>query len=203
MSTFLNIFTPFYTWCTKLGERLNVQDKFFDYYKDYFQDKSVCMNVFLIAILVSLIVSVLYYLCCHTSFAAAKRYIWGIVLGLNFILIMAITPYYIVGKYDETGLYAGDKHTLLFNSAKTTMEGKLSLVEDDDYRSKITQTAEDFAQKFKATSKIKTTAIGMFTMEEKIPVQMSLMNAIYGTIFFFLFSLIFKRFTTHGKAIPF
>ena len=38
--------------------------------------------------------------------------------------------------------------------------------------------------------------------EESLPLELSVMNAFYSILFYFIFSLLFKNHTTHGKAIP-
>ena len=38
--------------------------------------------------------------------------------------------------------------------------------------------------------------------EELLPMEIALVNAFYSILFYLLFSLLFKKHTTHGKAIP-
>lgn len=203
MFTFLNIFTSFFTWSTALGERLKNYDEFLDYYKNYFQDTSVCGNVLLVALIISLLLALVYYLVCgNLFFSFGKRYVWLILLCICFFLTMFITPYTILGNYDQAGLYSGNNNTRLFWSAKNTLENKLIDVEDDEGRNDIIFTADEYAGKFVPTGN-KTAAIGMFLMKESIPLEMSLMNGIYSVLLFFLWSMCFKRYSTHCKSIPF
>lgn len=204
MSTILNIFTPLYKWCSKLGERLLANDDFHDYYQSYFQETAVCTNVFLVALITALALACVYYFVfCNISFSAAKRSIWAMVACLSFVITMFVTPSFIVGHYDEAGLYDGMTHTRLFDNAKKTLEGKIFLADSDDELTEAIDTAEDYAQNFRIVGSNKPAAIGMFSMAEHIPLHMSLMNGVYSLIIFFLLSVFFKRFTIHGKAIPF
>lgn len=204
MITILNIFTPLYKWCSKLGERLLTQDSFHDYYQNYFQETSVCTHVFLVALITALALACVYYfVCCNISFSAAKRSVWAVVACLSFVITMFVTPSFIIGHYDEAGIYNGMAHTRLFDNAKKTLEEKIPLTDSDDELEEAIDTAENYAQNFRIVGSNKPAAIGMFSMTEHIPLHMSLMNGLYSLIMFILFSIIFKRFTIHGKAIPF
>ncbi|MBR1786967.1 MAG: hypothetical protein IJ756_07430 [Paludibacteraceae bacterium] len=204
MNTILNIFTPVYSWCTALSDRLTTQDDFISYYKNYFEGTSVCSNVFLVAVCVAAAIACFYYfVCCNLSFASAKRYIWVMVLALSFLTTLCITPHFIVGHYDEKGLVNGDSNTRLFLSAKETLADILQNIYDEETMSEVIANAEDYAKQFRGIGK-QPAFIAMFmSMDEKIPLQMSLLNGVYSMLIFTLLSIIFKRFTTHGKAIPF
>ena len=203
MSTILNIFTPLYSWCTSLGERLQTQDDFITYYQNYFEETSVCSRVFWVAAVVALVIACIYYfVCCNLSFSAAKRYIWLMVFLISFVITFFITPNVIVGHYDGFG---GDQYnsgnTYLFRSIEGTLQEIISDINDNSQVEEANQIAEDCALRFIGTNK--SASLGMFTMDEKIPLQMSLVNGIYSMLIFFVLSVIFKRFTIHGKAIPF
>ena len=202
MITILNIFTPLYKWCPASAERLQDQSSdLHDYFQHYFIDSSVCSRVFLVALLTSLILAVVYYfVCCNVSFAAAKRYIWGILLCVCFSVTLFITPYVIIGHDDNAGLRDGQTHTFLFKDAKNILESKIGLADDEESVSEAIDIAEQYADLFRSD---KPNAISMFSIQESTPLQMSLTNGVYSILLFFMFSIIFKRFTIHGKAIPF
>ncbi|MBR4564097.1 MAG: hypothetical protein IKO26_06580 [Paludibacteraceae bacterium] len=202
MITILNIFTPLYKWCPALAERLQDQSSdLHDYFQHYFIDSSVCSRVFLVALLTSLILAVVYYfMCCNISFAAARRYIWAIVLCVCFAITLLITPCVIIGHYDNAGLRDGQTHTFLFNDAKNILESKIGLADDEESVTEAIDNAEQYADLFRSE---KPNALSMFFIQEHTPLQMSLVNGLYSILLFFIFSIIFKRFTIHGKAIPF
>lgn len=122
---------------------------------------------------------------------------WFIFLLVSFVVTWFMTPTIIVGQYDSAGLYDGQNHTGVFESAKKTLNDNLQNIEDYEVRSETIQNAERYADRFRGSG------VAMFTMSEKIPLQMSLLNGFYSVILFFVFSILFKRFTIHGKAIPF
>ncbi len=201
MMTFLNVFTYLYKWVPALKNRLDEVVDDTQYYLDYFQEGNVFMHVFLVALIVAAVITAVYYwVCGNLFFNAAKRYIWLILLCVSFLATMFITPYYIVGHYDENGLWDGQNNTRLFESAKNTLSNTISIIEDEEYREFCTNVAEDYAKKFRTEH---TLAYGMFTMNEDIPLEVSLINGLYAVIIFFILSLICKRFSIHCKAIPF
>ena len=63
-------------------------------------------------------------------------------------------------------------------------------------RDELSLTASDFREQFHAKE-------DGGTMIESLPLEMALVNAFYAILCFFILSIFFKRYTTHGAAIPF
>jgi hypothetical protein len=195
------MFTEIYSWCTTLGEKLlngtEENPDFVDYYNAYFADTPVCSTIFWTALAIAVVVGALYYFgVCNYVFKLAKRWVWFCVLALVFIVTFFTTMQLIVGHdadepEESTGIFftAHEKEAVLFEDANNAGSDK-TMIE------KIESTASDFREQFKA----KEDSIIMY---ETLPYEMSLVNAIFAMIFFFVFSIFVKRFTTHGAAVPF
>ena len=132
-----------------------------------------------------------YFGVCNFSFRLAKRRVWLCVLALVYATTVFTTIPLIVGhdaddSDDSTGIFAVSKdvESNKREGAEGTMLDELSL------------TASDFRDQFRAKE-------DGGTMIESLPMEMALVNAVYAILCFFILSILFKRYTTHGAAIPF
>lgn len=175
-----------YSWCTSLGEKLG-GDYYANYFQDYFVGTSVCTNVFIVGFVSALIIAAIYYfVICNKSYALAKRYIWVITVFVTF-LISSLISYNVI-----MGTDSGDPEecTGIFGSSYATQERLVDYAAGNEETIKeYINTAENYRESLR---------IG----EESLPLEMSVMNAFYSILFYFIFSLLFKNHTTHGKAIP-
>ena len=176
----------FYSWCTSLNEKFD--DRYSRYFEDYFRETSVCLNVFIVGLVSALTIAAIYYfIICNKSFALAKRYVWAMTVFITFLTSLIISGNVIIGKDgngnpdDSTGIYYVSYNTeaYLLNQAGNNMEE----------RQDISNTAEEYRESLR---------YGV----ESLPMEIALVNAFYSILFYLLFSLLFKKHTTHGKAIP-
>ena len=88
------------------------------------------------------------------------------------------------------GTYDGDPEnsTGFFYSINSTTERILPTVTSED-RDKVLLEASNLVDSVREGN-------------ELIFAEISLMNALYAVVFFFIFSLLLKRFSIHAKAIP-
>lgn len=188
------MFTKIYSWCTSLGDKLQnggVNEEFVDYYTGYFADTSVCSTIFWTGVGIAVFTAVLYYFgICNFIFKFAKRWVWLCVLALVYIITLFVTIPQIVGHdadnpEDATGIF--------FVSYNIESE-KLDGTEDDSMREEIQQTASGFREQFLAKDSV--------IMHESLPLEIALVNAFYANLLFIVLSLLFKRHTTHGAAVP-
>ena len=89
-----------------------------------------------------------------------------------------------------------DESTGVFFTAHEKEAALFEASEDKKMQEEIQVTADNFREQFMAKE-------DSIIMEETLPYEMSLVNAIFAMIFFFVFSIIFKRFTRDGAAVPF
>ena len=177
-----------YSWCTSLSEKLDISEyEYWNYVEDYFVNTPVCFNVFIIGAISALVIAVIYYfLICNKSFALAKRYFWAITVFVTFLTSLIISISVVKGTdggdpEESTGLYASSYLTQekLVNSTNGNEEAITEYnVQADNYR------------------------VALSSGIELLPMEIAIVNAFYSILFYLLFSLIFKKYTTHGKAIP-
>ncbi|MBQ2950547.1 MAG: hypothetical protein IJE12_05810 [Prevotella sp.] len=191
------MFTKLYSWCTSLGDKLingGENSEFVDYYTGYFIDTPVCSNIFLAGIGIALVIALIFYFgICNFVFSLAKRWVWAIVLVIVFVSTMFTTIPMIVGNNAEVA----EDATGIFAKAYAIEESKLDLTEDTDQRDEITAVATEFRDQFISKEDDST------VMGEDLPMEMAITNAVYSVILFFIFSLLFKKHTRDGSAIPF
>lgn len=184
------MFTDFFSFLTSLSDKLSTggeNENFVDFYNDYFASTSVCGNILLYALIISLVFAVVYYfVVCNNSFALAKRFVWAGVLALVFICTFFVSQGCIIGRDNEDA----ESSTGIYYSAYQTETAKLDNTDDPDERAEIQETAQTFRDAFNSG-------------DESLPVEMSIVNGIYAMLLFFVFSLVFKKHTNHGAAIPF
>lgn len=190
------MFTEIYSWCTSLGDKLlngGEDPDFVDYYNAYFADTPVCGIIFGVGFAIALVIALLYYFgVCNFVFKLAKRWVWLCVFALVFVITFFTTMPIIVGHdADEP-----EESTRVFFTAHELEDYKWNATEDTKARDEISLIADDFREQFVPKE-------DDIIMDETLPYEMSLVNAVYAIIFFFLLSLLLKRFTTHGAAIPF
>lgn len=189
------MFTKIYSWCTSLGEKLSSggeNEEFVDYYTGYFEETSVCSTIFWTSLIIALVVALLYYFgVCNFIFNLAKRWVWLCVTVLVFAITFFTTIPQIVGHDAEDS----EDSTKLFYTSHQIEADKLDGTEDEDMREEIQLTASQFREQFLPKE-------DSFMSQETLPIEMALWNAIYSIIFFIILSFIFKRFTTHGAAVP-
>lgn len=191
------MFTDFYSWCTSLGEKLltggGKNEEFVDYYTGYFVDTSVCSTIFWTGMGIAAAIAALYYFgVCNFVFKLAKRWVWLCVLALVFVITLFTTIPQIVGHDAEDP----ESSTGIFKIAYDIEAKKLDGTDDDGMREELQQTASKFREQFLAKE-------DGFMMRESLPLEMALENAVYAMLLFIVLSILFKRHTTHGAAVPF
>lgn len=182
--------TDFFSFLTSLSDKLATggeNENFVDFYNDYFAGTSVCGTILLDALLISLVIAVIYYFfVCNKYFVLAKRLVWLGVLAVVFVCTFFVSHACIIGSDNEEA----EKSTGVYYSAYQTETAKLDNTDDPNERTQILETAQAFRDAFDSG-------------EESLPIEMSLVNSFYAMLLFFVFSLIFKKYTIHGAAIPF
>lgn len=175
-----------YSWCTSLGEKLESSD-YVEYFHDYFVETSVCTNVFITGVISALVIAAVYYfIICNKLFALAKRYFWVLTVFVTFLTSLAVSYSVIMG------VDSGDPEecTGIYHSSYNTEERLKKLTSGNDEISiEISNTADSYRESLRSG-------------EELLPMEIAIVNAFYSILFYLLFSLLFKKHTTHGKAIP-
>ena len=174
-----------YSWCTSLAEKLE-NSEYVEYLEDYFVNTSVCTTVFIVGWVCALVIALIYYfIICNKSFALAKRYFWVITVLVTILTSFIIS--YCVVKGSDSG--DPEKSTGIFQSSYNTQERLVDFTSNDNVRIEINNAAYNYRESLRRG-------------EELLPVEIALVNAFYSILFYLLFSLLFKKHTTHGKAIP-
>lgn len=176
-----------YSWATDLRDLCSL-DQFSQFYNHYFEESSVCLEVFGLGLGIALLVAVVFYFAiCNKSYALAKRVTWIFALLITAAAVYFGSDYYMVGhdggdSTASSGVYL-DSYT--FQDANSELLG-----ENDDELTEWNSLADDFRQ---------AVTTGDVTITQRIAV----INMVYAIIFFIVLSIVFKRFTIHGRAIPF
>lgn len=175
-----------YSWCTSLFEKLESSD-YVEYFQDYFVETSVCTNVFIVGFISSLVIAAIYYfVICNKSFALAKRYFWAITVFVTFLTSLIISYSVVMGS--DSG--DPEESTGIFYSSYKTQERLVDFASgNDEVTIEINNAADNYRESLRSG-------------EELLPMEIALVNAFYSILFYLLFSLLFKKHTTHGKAIP-
>lgn len=175
-----------YSWCTSLVEKLESSD-YVEYFQDYFVETSVCTNVFIVGFISALVIAVIYYfIICNKSFALAKRYFWAITVFVTFLTSLIISYSVVMGS--DSG--DPEESTGIFYSSYKTQERLVEFASgNDEVTIEINNAADNYRESLRSG-------------EELLPMEIALVNAFYSILFYLLFSLLFKKHTTHGKAIP-
>lgn len=175
-----------YSWCTSLFEKLESSD-YVEYFQDYFVETSVCTNVFIVGFISSLVIAAIYYfIICNKSFALAKRYFWVITVFVTFLTSLIISYSVVMGS--DSG--DPEESTGIFYSSYKTQERLVDFASgNDEVTIEINNAADNYRESLRSG-------------EELLPMEIALVNAFYSILFYLLFSLLFKKHTTHGKAIP-
>lgn len=177
-----------YSWCTSLGEKLGSSEyEYWNYVQDYFVETSVCFNVFIIGAISALVIAVIYYFfICNKSFALAKRYFWAITVFVTFLTSLIISFSVVMGTDNGDP----EESTGIFASSYLTQE-KLVVGTNgnEEAITNINVVADNYRDALRSG-------------DELLPMEIALVNAFYSILFYLLFSLLFKKHTTHGKAIP-
>lgn len=196
------MFKNFYTWCTSLGAKLEGTDEtndlatdFQNYYTAYFEETSICGTIFLIAAVVGVVMAAAYYFgACNFVFKLAKRWWWALVMVVVFGATFFITRPVIVG----TDGGDGDTSTGIFLSSYITESEQLEYIgEDENAQNEVSDVALQFREQFLPKGE------DLGGTSDSLPTEMALANGVYAVLIFFLLSILYKRFTTHGSAIPF
>lgn len=175
-----------YSWCTSLVEKLE-SSEYVEYFHDYFVETAVCKNVFIVGVASALVIALIYYfIICNKSFALAKRYFWAITVFVTFLTSLVISYSVIMGNdngnpEESTGIY--------FKSYETESNLLDMAGDNTEVRIDISNIAGNYRESLRSG-------------EELLPMEIALVNAFYSILLFLLFSLLFKKHTTHGKAIP-
>lgn len=169
-----------FQWCTSLSEKM--AESLF--YNDYF-NTSILSNTFFWGVGIALVFALIFYLIIgNVSFKLSKRWCW-----LLFLMFAGI--FCAIASYDVmVGTYDGDPENSkgFFSSINSTTERILPTVTSED-RDKVLLEASNLVD-------------SVLQGNELIFAEISLMNALYAVVFFFIFSLLLKRFSIHAKAIP-
>lgn len=175
-----------YSWCTSLIEKLESSD-YVEYFQDYFVETSVCTNVFIVGLISALVIAVIYYfIICNKSFALAKRYFWAITVFVTFLTSLIISYSVVMGS--DSG--DPEESTGIFYSSYKTQERLVEFASgNDEVTIEINNAADNYRESLRSG-------------EELLPMEIALVNAFYSILLYLLFSLLFKKHTTHGKAIP-
>ena len=175
-----------YSWCTSLFEKLESSD-YVEYFQDYFVETSVCTNVFIVGFISALVIAAIYYfIICNKSFALAKRYFWAITVFVTFLTSLIISFSVVMGS--DSG--DPEESTGIFYSSYKTQERLVDFASgNDEVTIEINNAADNYSESLRSG-------------EELLPMEIALVNAFYSILFYLLFSLLFKKHTTHGKAIP-
>lgn len=175
-----------YSWCTSLFEKLESSD-YVEYFQDYFVETSVCTNVFIVGFISALVIAAIYYfIICNKSFALAKRYFWAITVFVAFLTSLIISFSVVMGS--DSG--DPEESTGIFYSSYKTQERLVDFASgNDEVTIEINNAADNYRESLRSG-------------EELLPMEIALVNAFYSILFYLLFSLLFKKHTTHGKAIP-
>lgn len=175
-----------YSWCTSLVEKLESSD-YVEYFQDYFVETSVCTNVFIVGLISALVIAVIYYfIICNKSFALAKRYFWAITVFVTFLTSLIISYSVVMGS--DSG--DPEESTGIFYSSYKTQERLVEFASgNDEVTIEINNAADNYRESLRSG-------------EELLPMEIALVNAFYSILLYLLFSLLFKKHTTHGKAIP-
>ena len=175
-----------YSWCTSLSEKLESSD-YVEYFQDYFVETSVCFNVFIVGFVSALVIAAIYYfIICNKSFALAKRYFWAITVFVTFLTSLIISNSVVMGS--DSG--DPEESTGIFYSSYKTQERLVEFASgNDEVTIEINNAADNYRESLRSG-------------EELLPMEIALVNAFYSILFYLLFSLLFKKHTTHGKAIP-
>ena len=175
-----------YSWCTSLVEKLE-SSEYVEYIYDYFVETAVCTNVFIVGVASALVIALIYYfIICNKSFALAKRYFWAITVFVTFLTSLVISYSVIMGNdngnpEESTGIY--------FKSYETESNLLDMAGDNTEVRIEISNIAGNYRESLRSG-------------EELLPMEIALVNAFYSILLYLLFSLLFKKHTTHGKAIP-
>ena len=174
------------SWCTSLFEKLESSD-YVEYFQDYFVETSVCTNVFIVGLISALVIAVIYYfIICNKSFALAKRYFWAITVFVTFLTSLIISYSVVVGS--DSG--DPEESTGIFYSSYKSQERLVEFASgNDEVTIEINNAADNYRESLRSG-------------EELLPMEIALVNAFYSILLYLLFSLLFKKHTTHGKAIP-
>lgn len=176
-----------FNWATSLSECQTEGGDSTQYFINYFGDGNVCGRVLLTTLVIALIINALYYFICRNSFTFSKRRYWVIVAVITFFVALFMNQGKILGRYDDNP----DKNTGFFLSIDQTEAEMVSLYEPDEELM--------YAQREIATVIREELRDGT----ESLPMEIALVSGFYALIFFFLFSLINKRWSVHATAIPF
>lgn len=175
-----------YSWCTSLVEKLESSD-YVEYFQDYFVETSVCTNVFIVGFISALVIAVIYYfIICNKSFALAKRYFWAITVFVTFLTSLIISYSVVMGS--DSG--DPEESTGIFYSSYKTQERLVEFASGND---EVTIEINNAADNYR---------VALSSGDELLPMEIALVNAFYSILFYLSFSLLFKKYTTHGKAIP-
>lgn len=154
-------------------------------YTDYFSEGSPCGNAFVYDIIVALVVALIFYfIFCNKKIMS--RFFWCIALLICGVIAFSITDLTIIGTYDdanETGFYASMEETrdILLDPNNTNESNEEISTDIDIHKEEI------------------YTDLSL----DSLRVQFGLTNVLLAVFAFIIISAIFKRFTIHGKNIPF
>lgn len=175
-----------YLWCTSLADKVE-NGEYVEYFKDYFVESPVCTKVFIAGLVSALIIaSIYYFVICNKSFALAKRFVWLITVFLTFAASSAISYSIIIGADNPDP----EECRGIYYSSYKTQDRLIEVAGGNDVvLIEINNDAENYREYIR---------IG----DESLPIEIAIVNAFYSILFYFVLSLLFKKHTIHGKAIP-
>lgn len=188
-----------FNWATSLVDCQTVQGDYPEhtqYFLNYFGDGGVCSKLFFTSLALALGLNIIYYLLCRFSFSLAKRRYWLLSILLVFGIVFFVCKGQILGKYSDnpdkcTNFYfsIGDTETFLVNQC----EPDLDLMDHQ-------RVVAELVRNELLTD---TRTIESLPSARELVEQLALVSGFYALIFFFLFSLVNKRWSIHATAIPF
>ncbi|MGM9794460.1 MAG: hypothetical protein ACI3Y8_09765 [Candidatus Cryptobacteroides sp.] len=179
----------YYWGCIGLKDVLENGGNYLEYLYDYFVTSPICLILILLSALLPLMIAMVYYFVgCNKLSAVARRSIWFVVALLTMV-ISGFTSNFVMMSGDNDN--SNNAKGIFGYSYKTTDR----LVGDANGNEEQINTINEEADSYRAELR---EHCGVYSIAAKI----SICNALYSFIWFFLFSLVFKRFTIHGRAIP-
>ena len=138
--------------------------------KTYFEDNGGFLMAFFIAIGIALIMSLLFYVVMGRKFSLSKLSVWVGMLVLSGILSFGVTAW-------STGVFASPK-------ASYGLPKQIKTLEDQRRKQQDPKAAE-------IANKLRTEQLDFG--KNKTVRTVAIMNLFYTLLFFYLFSLVFKR----------
>lgn len=163
----------------------------YDYHMNFFETHGAFSTAFIIAAIVALLLAAIYYFgfcMSRKTIGMANVPVWIVCLLLTGVLTFTTTSLVLIGSDSEDG----DETALTYqHSFYRNME---------DYYIEISEDAPATEQEQMMNEK--NDIVDRLNMGEDVALMFNINSTIYAIIFFYIFSLLMKGFTTNGLAIP-